>query len=80
MQSQAAFDSQTQYRSRICPVIIPKIKCASPKNKFWTKSLILCWSLTWEQFNNMLKTSTSLKAYKHNINKHYFNELKKKES
>ena len=60
--------------------IIPKTKCFSLKNKYWAKSLTLCWSLDLEQIKRTLKTSTSLDAFKHNIKQHYFNELKKKES
>ena len=60
--------------------ITPKIKCSSSKNKCRIKSLILCWSLTLEQFKQDVKTSTSLNAFKHNMKQHCFNESKKKES
>ena len=36
-------------------------------------------SLTLEQLNKTLKTSTSLIAFKHDIKQHYFNKLKKKD-
>ena len=52
-------------------------QCSSSKNKCWTKSLTLCWSLILEQFKQDIKTSTSLNAFKHNIKQHYFNKLKK---
>ena len=54
------------------------------KNQLLTKSFILCWSLTLEQFKqdvkNLKTSSNSLNAFKHNIKQQYFNELKKKES
>ena len=33
----------------------------------------------WDNLNKTLKTSASLNTFKHDIKKHYFNELKKKE-
>ena len=35
---------------------------------------------TWNNLNKTLKTSTSLDAFKYNIEQYYFNELKKRES
>ena len=37
-------------------------------------------SSLWKNLNKTLKTLTSLNTFKDNIKKHYFNELKKKES
>ena len=50
------------------------------KTNVGQKALSYVGPSLWNNLNKTLKTSTSLNTFKHNIKKHYFNELKKKES
>ena len=50
------------------------------KTNVGQKALSYVGPSLWNNLNKTLKTSTSLNTFKHNIKKHSFNELKKKES
>ena len=57
-----------------------KLNVPHRKTNVEQKALSYVDSSLWNNLNKTLKTSTSLNTFKHNIKKHYFNELKKKES
>ena len=57
-----------------------KLNVPHQKTNVGQKALSYVGPLLWNNLNKTLKTSTSLNTFKHNIKKHYFNELKKKES
>ena len=57
-----------------------KLNVPHRKTNVGQKALSYVGPSLWNNLSKMLKTSTSLNAFKHNIKQHYFNELKKKES
>ena len=56
-----------------------KLDVPHPKTNVRKKALSYVRPSLWNNLSKTLKTSTSLNTFKHNIKKHYFNELKKKE-
>ena len=50
------------------------------KTNVGQKALYYVGPSLWNNLNKILKTSTSLNAFKRNNKQHYFNELKEKES
>ena len=57
-----------------------KLNVRHRKTNVGQKALSYVGPSLWNNLNKTLKTSTSLNTFKHNIKKHYFNELKKRES
>ena len=57
-----------------------KLNVPHRKTNVGQKALSYVGPSLWNNLNKTLKTSTSLNTFKHNIKKHYFNKLKKKES
>ena len=57
-----------------------KLNAPHRKTNVTQKAFFYVGPSLWINLNKTLKTSTSLNAFKHNIKKHYFNKLKKKES
>ena len=57
-----------------------KLNVPHRKTNVGQKALSYVGPSLWNNLNKTLKTSTSLNAFNHNIEQHYFNELKKKES
>ena len=57
-----------------------KLNVPHRKTNVGQKALSYVGPSLWNNLNKMLKTSTSLNTFKHNIKQHLFNELKKKGS
>ena len=57
-----------------------KLNVPHRKTNAGQKALSYVGPSLWSNLNKTVKTSTSLNIFKHNIKKHCFNELKKKES
>ena len=57
-----------------------KLNVPHRKTNVGQKALSYVGPSLWNNLNKTLKTSTSLNTFKHNIKKHYFYELEKKES
>ena len=57
-----------------------KLNILHRKTNVGQKALSYVGPSFWNNLNKTLKTSTCLNTFKHNIKKHYFNEMKKKES
>ena len=57
-----------------------KLNVPHRKTNVGQKALSYVGPSLWNNLNKTLKTSTSLNTFKHNIKKHYFHELRKKES
>ena len=57
-----------------------KLNVPHRKTNVGQKALSYVGPSLWNNLNKTLKSSTSLNTFKHDIKKHYFNELKKKVS
>ena len=57
-----------------------KLNVPRPKTNVGQKALSYVGPSLWNNLNKTLKISPSLNTFTHNIKKHYFNKMKKKES